>query len=103
MLAADPLQEFEKVKRTLEEYFSVKVEHRDTSLKGWNWGKATVQSKLDIHWAALADSRQRSRVRGPAQDCLRASALAGRELEHRRQERGFHRVHAQDLRGQQRP
>lgn len=41
-------QEFEKVKRTLEEYFSVKVEHRDTSLKGWNWGKATVQSKLEL-------------------------------------------------------
>lgn len=46
LLKANLSQEFEKVKRTLEEYFSVKVEHRDTSLKGWNWGKATVQSEL---------------------------------------------------------
>lgn len=62
-------QEFEKVKRTLEEYFSVKVEHRDTSLKGWNWGKATVQSKLDCLIVLLTD-RQRSRFRGSAQDRL---------------------------------
>ncbi|WVW81185.1 FACT complex subunit POB3 [Kwoniella bestiolae CBS 10118] len=33
----------DKVKRTLDEYFNIKMETRDTSLKGWNWGKAQVQ------------------------------------------------------------
>ncbi|CAK9786975.1 SSrecog-domain-containing protein [Cutaneotrichosporon oleaginosum] len=37
--------DFEKVKRTLSEYFGVTVDHRDVSLKGWNWGKATVQNQ----------------------------------------------------------
>lgn len=36
--------DFDKVKRTLDEYFGIKLEHRDISLKGWNWGKAEVQS-----------------------------------------------------------
>ncbi|TXT07312.1 hypothetical protein VHUM_03482 [Vanrija humicola] len=36
--------EFEKVKRTLDEYFGIKLDHRDISLKGWNWGKAEVQN-----------------------------------------------------------
>lgn len=33
------------MKRTLEEYFSVKVESREPSLKGWNWGNAEVLSE----------------------------------------------------------
>ncbi|BEI91597.1 uncharacterized protein CcaverHIS019_0404170 [Cutaneotrichosporon cavernicola] len=37
--------DFEKVKRTLNEYFGVTVDHRDVALKGWNWGKATVQNQ----------------------------------------------------------
>ncbi|KAK1921138.1 putative subunit of the heterodimeric FACT complex [Papiliotrema laurentii] len=35
--------EFEKVKRTLDEFFHIKVESKDISLRGWNWGKALVQ------------------------------------------------------------
>jgi structure-specific recognition protein 1 len=35
--------DFDKVKRTLEEYFSIKLDHRDVSIKGWNWGKAAVE------------------------------------------------------------
>ncbi|WWC67387.1 FACT complex subunit POB3 [Kwoniella pini CBS 10737] len=33
----------DKVKRTLDEFFNIKLETRDSSLKGWNWGKAQVQ------------------------------------------------------------
>ncbi|OCF32303.1 FACT complex subunit POB3 [Kwoniella heveanensis CBS 569] len=36
-------EELDKVKRTLDEFFNIKLETRDTSLKGWNWGKAQVQ------------------------------------------------------------
>ncbi|WVQ82935.1 FACT complex subunit POB3 [Cryptococcus sp. DSM 104549] len=35
--------DFDKVKRTLQEYFNVKLDTRDTSLKGWNWGEVQVQ------------------------------------------------------------
>ncbi|KAK8844846.1 FACT complex subunit POB3 [Kwoniella newhampshirensis] len=34
--------DLDKLKRTLDEYFNIKLETRDTSLKGWNWGKAQV-------------------------------------------------------------
>lgn len=33
----------EKVKRTLDDYFHIKLETKDISLKGWNWGKLDVQ------------------------------------------------------------
>ncbi|WRT63126.1 FACT complex subunit POB3 [Kwoniella shivajii] len=36
-------EDHDKVKRTLDEYFNIKLETRDSSLKGWNWGKAQVQ------------------------------------------------------------
>ncbi|RSH84068.1 FACT complex subunit [Saitozyma podzolica] len=36
-------EDHDKVKRTLDEFFNVKLETRDISLKGWNWGKADVQ------------------------------------------------------------
>lgn len=36
-------EDLDKVKRTLDDYFHIKVETRDTSLKGYNWGKALVQ------------------------------------------------------------
>ncbi|KAK6904618.1 FACT complex subunit POB3 [Kwoniella mangroviensis CBS 10435] len=36
-------EDHDKVKRTLDEFFNIKMETRDTSLKGWNWGKAQVQ------------------------------------------------------------
>ncbi|KAK4686032.1 FACT complex subunit SSRP1/POB3, partial [Tremellales sp. Uapishka_1] len=35
----------EKLRRTLDEFFNVKLETKDTSLKGWNWGKAVVQNQ----------------------------------------------------------
>lgn len=38
-------QDHDKVKRTLDEFFNVKLETRDISLKGWNWGKADVQGE----------------------------------------------------------
>jgi structure-specific recognition protein 1 len=42
-------QDLEKLKRTLDEYFNVKLETKETSLKGWNWGKAVVQGEsLDM-------------------------------------------------------
>ncbi|WWD22603.1 FACT complex subunit POB3 [Kwoniella shandongensis] len=34
--------DLDKLKRTLDEYFNIKLETRDASLKGWNWGKAQV-------------------------------------------------------------
>lgn len=37
------IKELDKLKRTLDDYFNVKLETRDISLKGWNWGKAQVQ------------------------------------------------------------
>jgi structure-specific recognition protein 1 len=40
------MQEHDKVKRTLDEYFGIKVETRDTSLKGWNWGQMDVEGEL---------------------------------------------------------
>ena len=36
------------MKRTLDDYFHVKVETRDGSLKGWNWGKAQVLGGCQI-------------------------------------------------------
>ncbi|WVR03030.1 FACT complex subunit POB3 [Kwoniella sp. DSM 27419] len=36
-------EDLDKVKRTLDEFFNIKLETRDGSLKGWNWGKAQVQ------------------------------------------------------------
>lgn len=36
-------QDLDKIKRTLDEFFSVKLEIRDISLKGWNWGELQVQ------------------------------------------------------------
>ncbi|KAI9633310.1 putative subunit of the heterodimeric FACT complex [Dioszegia hungarica] len=35
--------DLDKIKRTLDEFFSVKLEIRDISLKGWNWGELQVQ------------------------------------------------------------
>jgi structure-specific recognition protein 1 len=35
----------EKVKRTLDDYFHIKLETKDVSLKGWNWGKLDVQGE----------------------------------------------------------
>lgn len=46
MTVIDRLQDLEKVKRTLDDYFHIKVETRDTSLKGYNWGKALVQGEF---------------------------------------------------------
>jgi hypothetical protein len=60
------MQEFDKVKRTLEEYFSIKLDHRDVSIKGWNWGKATIDSEFMIGFvnyiAPRLTSRQRPRL-----------------------------------------
>lgn len=36
-------QDLDKIKRTLQEYFNITLETRDTSLKGWNWGEAQVK------------------------------------------------------------
>jgi structure-specific recognition protein 1 len=38
-------QDADKVKRTLDEYFSVKMETKDVSLRGYNWGQASVESE----------------------------------------------------------
>ncbi|WVO24089.1 FACT complex subunit POB3 [Cryptococcus decagattii] len=35
--------DLDKIKRTLQEYFNITLETRDTSLKGWNWGAAQVK------------------------------------------------------------
>ncbi|OXB33370.1 FACT complex subunit POB3 [Cryptococcus neoformans] len=35
--------DLDKIKRTLQEYFNITLETRDTSLKGWNWGEAQVK------------------------------------------------------------
>ncbi|ORX35173.1 hypothetical protein BD324DRAFT_122298 [Kockovaella imperatae] len=35
-------EDFDKVKRTLDDYFHIKVESRDPALRGWNWGRATI-------------------------------------------------------------
>ena len=32
------------MKRTLDDYYNIKLETRDPALKGYNWGKAIVQS-----------------------------------------------------------
>ncbi|KAL7420413.1 FACT complex subunit [Cryptotrichosporon argae] len=37
-------EDHDKVKRTIEDYFSIKLDTKDISLKGWNWGKAVVQN-----------------------------------------------------------
>lgn len=39
------MQDHDKVKRVLDEYFGIKLEIKDTSLKGWNWGKALIQGR----------------------------------------------------------
>nr|ODN85743.1 FACT complex subunit POB3 [Cryptococcus depauperatus CBS 7841] len=36
-------EDLDKLKRTLDEYFGIKLETKDVSLKGWNWGKTQVQ------------------------------------------------------------
>ena len=46
-------QDFDKVKRTLDDYFHIKVESRDAALRGWNWGKAVVQGWLIKFLSAL--------------------------------------------------
>jgi structure-specific recognition protein 1 len=38
-------QDTDKVRKILDDWYEVKMEVRDTSLKGWNWGKAEVQGK----------------------------------------------------------
>jgi structure-specific recognition protein 1 len=52
-------QDHDKVKRTLDEFFNVKLEARDISLKGWNWGKADVQGEWSAAQAAPNPLRHR--------------------------------------------
>jgi structure-specific recognition protein 1 len=38
-------QEVEKVKRVVDEFFQLKLEVKDVSLRGYNWGQASVESE----------------------------------------------------------
>lgn len=39
-------QNVDEIKKILDEFFGLKLEIRDVSLRGYNWGKATVESEL---------------------------------------------------------
>lgn len=52
-------QDHDKVKRTLDEFFNVKLETRDISLKGWNWGKADVLGERSAFQSAPMPLRHR--------------------------------------------
>lgn len=38
-------QNLDEIKKILDEFFGVKLEIRDVSLRGYNWGKAVVESE----------------------------------------------------------
>jgi structure-specific recognition protein 1 len=48
-LIAPRVQDFDRVKEALKAYYKVNLEHREHSLKGWNWGKAEF-SKQELHF-----------------------------------------------------
>jgi structure-specific recognition protein 1 len=39
-------QNLDEIKKILDEFFGLKLEIRDVSLRGYNWGKASVESEL---------------------------------------------------------
>jgi len=42
------VQNVDEIKKILDEFFGLKLEIRDVSLRGYNWGKATVESELRL-------------------------------------------------------
>ena len=42
------VQNVDEIKKILDEFFGLKLEIRDVSLRGYNWGKATVESELHL-------------------------------------------------------
>lgn len=93
-------QEFEKVKRTLDEFFHIKVESKDISLRGWNWGKALVQGEEEqasglayrlAQWT-MTYRRRRDRVPSTRETLVRDPTVPSCQLEHCGEERGGPRV-----------